>query len=141
MATALLLAGCASFKPQPPPDQDPGGNYVTLTTPFIAIGDTQEHEATGYPLHENDSAVDTYVEVAQRPPEQPLFGRRLLQHALHSTPNAPFLHLGDVMDLSCRSEAERITRILSAPGQFGAVLPGNHDGLMLGIYAYRLAEV
>ncbi|MBN8504110.1 MAG: metallophosphoesterase [Burkholderiales bacterium] len=145
---SLLLAACAGFIPQPgpPPEATASPDSATadcqlLTLPLLAVGDTQEHEATGYPLHENDSAVDAYVEVAQRPPEQPLFGRRLLQHALRSAPGSPFLHLGDVMDLSCRSEAERITRILEAPGQVGAVLPGNHDGLMFGIYAYRLAEV
>lgn len=145
LLAALLLSACAGFTPQPGPPaeaaQAPGEDDRLLTLPLLAVGDTQEHEATGYPLHENDSAVDAYVEVAQRPPEQPLFGRRLLQHALRSVPGAPFLHLGDVMDLSCRSEAERITRILAAPGQIGAVLPGNHDGLMFGIYAYRLAEV
>ena len=81
-AAALALAGCASFTPQAGPGPEPGGNYVTLTTPIIAVGDTQEHLPTGYPLLDNDSAVDAYVEVTQRPPEQPLFGRRILEWAL-----------------------------------------------------------
>ena len=103
---AALVSGCAGFAPQPGPGSEPGGNYRALTRPFIALGDTQEHESTGHPMHDNDSAVDAYVEVAQRPPEQTLFGRRLMEWALHSAgTDEPFLHLGDVMDLSCRNEA------------------------------------
>jgi hypothetical protein len=140
MALLALLHGCASFVPQPGPPADPPARYTALTTPIIAVGDTQEHESTGYPLHDNDSAVDAYVEVAQRPPEQPLFGRRILQHALQAHPGEPFLHLGDVMDLSCRSEADRMARIFAESGHVGAVLPGNHDGLMFGIYNYRVLD-
>ena len=140
---ALLIAGlpgCAGFVPQAGPGPEPGGRYVDLTLPIVAVGDTQEHESTGYPLHDNDSAVDAYVEVAQRPPEQPLFGRRILEWALKSHPNEPFIHLGDVMDLSCRSEAERMTAIFRTAGRPGAILPGNHDGLMFGIYGYRILD-
>jgi hypothetical protein len=136
IATVLVLAGCASFQPQPPPDKDPGGNYVTLTTPFIAIGDTQEHESTGFPLHDNDSAVDAYVEVAQRPPEQPLFGRRIMEWVIERHPDEPLIHLGDVLDLSCRSEADRMVKLYRAATQPMTVLPGNHDGMMFGIYNY-----
>ena len=140
LAASALLAGCAGFEPQPGPAAEPPARYVDLTTPFIALGDTQEHESTGYPLHDNDSTVDAYVEVAQRPPEQPLFGRRILEHALRAHRDEPFLHLGDVMDLSCRSEAERMTRIFGTAGRAGAILPGNHDGLMFGIYNYRILD-
>ena len=137
---AALLAGCAGVTPLPAPDAEPGGRYLPLTTPIIALGDTQEHLSTGFPLHDNDSAVNAYVEVAQRPPEQALFGRRLMEWALHSHPDEPFIHLGDVMDLSCRIEAERMTKIFRAAPHVGAILPGNHDGLMFGIYAYGLHD-
>jgi hypothetical protein len=139
-ASVALLQACAGFVPQPGPGPEAPGRYVQLTTPMVAVADTQEHESTGYPLHDNDNAIDAYVEVAQRPPEQPLFGRRVLQWALKSHPNEPFLHLGDVMDVSCRSEAERMTRTLEEGGRAGAVLPGNHDGLMFGIYNYSILE-
>jgi hypothetical protein len=138
---AGLLAGCAGDRPLPPPDTETSGQYVPLTTPIIAVGDTQEHESTGFPLHDNDSAIDAYVEVAQRPPEQALFGRRLLEWALTANPDVPFIHLGDVMDLSCRSEADRIGRIFRAGTSPGVILPGNHDGLMFGIYAYNLYDI
>ena len=137
---ALILAGCAGFVPQASPGPEPSATYADLTTPFVAIGDTQEHLSTGYPLHDNDSAVDAYVEVTQRPPELPLFGRRTMEWALQRFPNEPYIHLGDVMDLSCRTEAERMTKIFRATGRSGAILPGNHDGLMFGIYGYNVLE-
>ena len=136
----LLLAGCAGFRPQPGPGPDPAGNFVPLTKPFILIGDSQEHESTGYPLHDNDSSIDSYVEVAQRPPEQTLFGRRILEWALGSHPDEPAIHVGDVMDLSCRSEAVRMEKIFEASRHPMVILPGNHDGLMFGIYAYNLLD-
>jgi hypothetical protein len=137
---AALLCACAGFQAQVGPGPEPAARYVQLTTPIVAVGDTQEHESTGYPLNDNDSAVDAYVEVAQRPPEQPLFGRRILEWALQSHPGEPFLHLGDMMDMSCRSEAQRIGKVFRAAGRSGAILPGNHDGLMFGIYGYNILE-
>jgi hypothetical protein len=138
LAGLATLAGCAGFTPQPGPGAEPPARYATLTLPMTVVGDTQEHESTGHPLHDNDSAIDAYVEVTQRPPEQPLFGRRIMEWALQANLEQPYLHLGDVMDLSCRSEAERMTRIFRASGRAGAILPGNHDGLMFGIYRYDL---
>lgn len=136
---AVFASGCAGFVPQAGPGPEPVGQYRPLTKPFIALGDTQEHESTGYPMHDNDSAVDAYIEVAQRPPEQTLFGRRLMEWALNNTaPEEPFLHLGDVMDLSCRVEAVRMAQIFRASRHAGAILPGNHDGLFFGIYAVNL---
>jgi hypothetical protein len=140
VAVAAGIAGCASFVPQPGPGAEPPGNFVDLTMPIIAVGDTQEHEATGYPLHDNDSALDGYIEVTQRPPEQPLFGRRVIEWALQDHPIEPWLHLGDVMDMSCRSEMDRLIKIFQAAGRPGAVLPGNHDGLLFGIYSYGILD-
>lgn len=139
MPLLLALAGCVGFVPQPVPAPERGGTYQPLTLPIVAMGDTQEHLPTGYPMHDNDSAVDAYVEVAQRPPEQPLFGRRILEWALHH-PEEPFIHLGDVLDLSCRVEARRMAHIFAATRQPGTLLPGNHDGLMFGIYGYSVLE-
>jgi hypothetical protein len=139
LVAALALSACAGFVPQPGPDPEPDYpvSYRPLTTPIVAIGDTQEHESTGVPLHDNDNAIDAFVEVTQRPPEQPLFGRRIMEWALQSHRDEPFLHLGDVMDLSCRAEAERMSRIFSTAGRSGAIVPGNHDGLMFGVYGYN----
>lgn len=136
----LVLAGCAGFEPHLAPGPEPQAQYRALTTPIIAVGDTQEHLPSGYPMLDNDSTVDTYVEVAQRPPEQPLFGRRIIEWVLNQHPDEPFIHLGDVLDLSCRIEAERITKIMRAAPSQGVIFPGNHDGLMFGIYGFNVFE-
>jgi hypothetical protein len=134
---AAALSGCAStFHPQPSPEYYEGSTYTWLTTPIIALGDSQEHEPTGFPLWDNDGAIDSYVEVAQRPPQQPLFGRRVLEWVVERHPTEPVLHLGDVLDLSCVSELKRVTKLYEAARQPIAVLPGNHDGLMFGIFNY-----
>jgi hypothetical protein len=128
--------GCAT-----PPGRitaDLPGRYIPLTRPILAVGDTQEHNATGFPLHQEDGAVDTYVEVAQRPPEQPLFGRRLLEWAIQRHLDMPLLHLGDVVDMSCQTEWVRMRRIFETGGQPKVILPGNHDGLLFGIFNHDL---
>jgi hypothetical protein len=130
---ALLAAGCVQFVQPKPPPPDPVGNFVPLTKPTIFVGDTQEHETTGFPLHDNDGAVDAYVEVAQRPPEQPLFGRRVLEWVLTNQPE-PTVHLGDLLDMSCQSEMGRMGALIRAAKSETALLPGNHDGLMFGIF-------
>ncbi len=140
VACSLTFTACAQFVPQPGPAAEPSANYENLTLPIVVVGDTQEHLSTGFPLHDNDSSVDAYVEVAQRPPQQPLFGRRILEWALRNHPTEPFLHLGDVLDLSCRVEVQRMGRIFEDAGRPGAVLPGNHDGLMFGIYGYNILD-
>ena len=136
---AFLTTGCAQFAEPGLPPPDPAGNFAPLTKPVILLGDTQEHEATGFPLHDNDGAVDAYVEVAQRPPEQPLFGRRILEWVLVNHPDEPVVHLGDVLDMSCKSELERMQGFALSARQEGAVLPGNHDGLMFGIFNHKFA--
>lgn len=138
VTVAAAAAGCAQFVTPNTPPADPAGHFVALTKPVILLGDTQEHEATGFPLHDNDGAVDAYVEVAQRPPEQPLFGRRILEWVLVSHPDEPTVHLGDVLDMSCASELHRMSAFIAAAKQEGAVLPGNHDGLMFGIFNHML---
>lgn len=128
------LAGCAAPAITGPPPPDPPGRFVALTTPVIALGDTQEHESTGFPLLDNDGAVDSYVEVAQRPPEAPLFSRRIVEWVVENHWREPLIHLGDVLDMSCRSELKRVLRLGMAMRQAGVILPGNHDGLLFGIF-------
>jgi hypothetical protein len=140
-AVVILVAGCAQFiTPKPPPPDPTGGAFVPLTAPIIALGDTQEHEVTGFPLHDNDGAVDAYVEVAQRPPEQPLFGRRILEWALLVDPDTPVIHLGDLLDMSCESEMDRMARVFATAWQPKAILPGNHDGFFMGIFNHNVLD-
>jgi hypothetical protein len=78
-----------------------------LTRPLIVLGDTQEHESTGFPMQDHDGAVDEFVEVAQRPPEPPFFQRRIVEWALLSHPEEPVIRMGDLLDVSCQSELDR----------------------------------
>jgi hypothetical protein len=137
----LACGGCAQVARSPTPPVDPVGNFVLLTEAIVIVGDTQEHETTGFPLADNDGAVDAYVEVAQRPPEQPLFGRRLGEWVLNQHPAEPLLHLGDVLDMSCRSELDRIWKLGRGAQAPIALLPGNHDGLMFGIFNVPLVDI
>lgn len=134
LAAVALLAGCAAPGITAPPPPDAPGRFVPLTLPVIALGDTQEHESTGFPLIDNDGAVDAYVEVAQRPPEAPLFSRRILEWVVENHSREPVIHLGDVLDMSCRSELKRVSKLALSLKQPGAILPGNHDGLLFGIF-------
>ncbi len=137
----LAIAGCAGQdQNRVRSPEDRFGLYTPLTLPIILVGDTQEHESTGFPLYQSDGAVDSYVEVAQRPPEQPLFGRRLLEWAIESHPDEPMIHLGDVIDLSCRSEHRRMQKIFEKAKKPIAVTTGNHDGLLFGIFNYDIVE-
>jgi hypothetical protein len=137
--SALAISGCANQQPVRILD-DVFGQYVPLTLPIFIVGDTQEHESTGFPLHQNDGAVDAYVEVAQRPPEQPLFGRRLLEWAIESHPDTPMIHLGDVIDMSCLSEHRRMQKIFEKGKQPVIVSAGNHDGLLFGIFNHDIVS-
>jgi hypothetical protein len=141
VAALALAAGCAAPQTQPPPPPDPAGNFVALTRPVIALGDSQEHESTGFPLIDNDGAVDAYVEVAQRPPEAPLFSRRILEWVLENHPFDPVIHMGDLLDMSCRSELQRMFRLAMSVGQPHVLLPGNHDGLLFGIFNYDVSNL
>ncbi|MBK7659866.1 MAG: hypothetical protein IPJ28_12270 [Betaproteobacteria bacterium] len=142
LAGALaVLAGCAVPGITPPPPADAPGRFAPLTAPIIALGDTQEHESTGFPLLDNDGAVDSYVEVAQRPPEAPLFSRRILEWVVENHPHEPLIHLGDVLDMSCRSELKRMLKLGMAMRQPGVVLPGNHDGLLFGIFNHDVTDI
>jgi hypothetical protein len=140
-AACLLAGGCAVIGTGAPPPPDPPGVFVALSAPIIALGDTQEHESTGFPLIDDDSAVDSYVEVAQRPPEAPLFSRRILEWVVENHANEPVVHLGDVLDMSCRSELQRVEKLGLAMRQPGAILPGNHDGLLFGIFNYDVRDL
>jgi len=126
------LSGCATLSGSLPTDLP--GEYVPLTRPIILVGDNQEHESTGFPLHQNDGAVDAYVEVAQRPPEQPLYGRKILGWVIKNHPDMPLVHLGDLLDMSCQSEMGRLRKVFDKAKQPVAILPGNHDGLLFGIF-------
>lgn len=108
---------------------------------MILVGDTQEHHIGGLPVAVIvNSVIDKQVEVTIRPPQQTLFGRKLMQSILdknNGNPEdeikpLPLVHLGDVTDVSCKEEWNRISPMLLRPNV--AIAHGNHDGIAHGIF-------
>jgi hypothetical protein len=48
VALVLIMTGCASHEEQIRIPDDRFGIYTPLTLPIILVGDTQEHESTGF---------------------------------------------------------------------------------------------
>ena len=134
---ALAVAGCATTPGRITADLP--GRYIPLTRPIIAVGDTQEHNATGLSAapggwrrrqlcRGRPKAAGTAALRAQasgvghpaasrraaHPPRRR--GRHVLQVGVAA----------DATDLSIRTARRR------------RYLPGNHDGLLFGIFNHDL---
>lgn len=108
-----------------------------LTAPVTFVGDTQEHEIGGLPSRAINGFVDAMNPVTIRPPQQALFGRQYFQKIAKDSESRPLIHLGDVLDISCLSEWNRYESIFKSMKQPWAIAPGNHDGIMHGIFNVR----
>lgn len=132
VAGVIAAGGCAqSPKKTAAPD---GGEPIAW---FIA--DNQAHEAFGEPLGIRNSRVDAVVPVTRRPPAQVLYSDETLRAAANRYPSAvPVVHLGDAIDISCRSEWSRFLAAMDAAEdgatneRFWMLVVGNHDGFFLG---------
>src|SRR3954464_10621323 len=91
--------------------------FEVITEPVRLVADTQEHEIMGLPASLKGGLFDrTLTEVTIRPPQQALFGRMILADTIRRAPAMPVIHLGDLLDLSCRSELNRMDKILDLAG-------------------------
>lgn len=114
-----------------------GGTAISLEVNLIA--DTQFHHPLGEAGWLRSELVDKYVGSAIRPPVLELFVGDLGTWFLHLYGNTlPAIHLGDAVDLSCRSELQSFEAMMAAyvgttqvPWFFA---PGNHDGYFFGNY-------
>jgi Calcineurin-like phosphoesterase len=104
---------------------------------FVLVGDTQEHEIGGLPSSLAGGTADLFNEVTIRQPFHGLFGRKLLELLANRHQGQPLIHLGDLVDLSCQSELQRMTQVLARWQGPAAVAPGNHDGLLNGIFNFN----
>lgn len=129
------LVGCASL--EPPPQLTPLSSSARLSVPIILAGDNQEHEIAGLPSSLAGGAADTFGEVTIRQPLHGLFGRKLLEFASQQSGGLPLIHLGDLLDISCASEFDRIRTVLDRWDGPLAIAPGNHDGLLNGIFTFN----
>lgn len=131
----LAVTGCAS--PVPPDARLPDTQRAAVSGSILLVGDTQEHSITGLPLGLLNGSVDHWLApVTIRPPQQALFGHKLYEFlgASAGAANMPIVHLGDVVDHSCRGELDRIFNIAKKINAPVAFAPGNHDGLLQGIF-------
>ncbi len=133
------LLSCTSSLPVETHLRWQDGPLVPVTAPFIVLGDTQEHEITGLPASVFGGISDRgMTEVTIRPPQQALFGRFLFADLFRPDSDAEpaVIHLGDLLDISCRSELTRYEAILddvsAARQQKWILVPGNHDGTAHG---------
>jgi hypothetical protein len=107
--------------------------FHSLTNPVILVGDTQEHHIGGLPVASIVNApIDKAIDVTIRPPQQSLFGRKLMESITLKNPNTPLIHLGDLLDVSCQEEWNRISPMMMKPTIVMA--HGNHDGIAHGIF-------
>lgn len=97
------------------------------------IADTQEHESRGAPDADLGRTSDAYVRVTLRPAQQTLFAKEVLKSVLaNQSDPRNLIHLGDALDLSCRSEWQRFVAVMSTTQRPWVLAPGNHDGFAFG---------
>lgn len=107
----------------------------------VLIADNQQHDLfsgdAAYPM-----SADYASPVMIRPPQSELWGHELFDWILdkekkHLPKNKKryFVHLGDVADISCKSEANKtFNKLNKVAANKWVVAPGNHDGMFYGSY-------
>lgn len=108
------------------------------------MGDNQERELFGQESTYSEIIAHKISSVAIRSIEQDLFSKFLVQYAVDEITTAvqvgtqppTILHLGDLLDYSCASEFEKVSRQpwASYPQLF--IAPGNHDVIFQGNASY-----
>lgn len=131
--TVGLLSACSTTPPADKEQKTPKTSFYPLTTQVILVGDTQEHHVGGLPVASIVNATaDKIFDVTIRPPQQSLFGRTLMRSIIIKNPQTPLIHLGDLLDVSCKEEWNRISPMMLKPTIVMA--HGNHDGIAHGIF-------
>lgn len=105
---------------------------IPISNKVLLIGDNQINENHGYPAFIQSGFADHFVAVSRRPVQQTIFGEEILRQILKSE-QVPVIHLGDAMNLSCKSEFERFTNLMNENNLKWFMAPGNHDGFFTGI--------
>jgi hypothetical protein len=145
LALGASLISCATPQPQyvdPPPlgAEEAAAPRARL----YFMGDSQERELFGEWTWYSANAAQDFSRVAQRSLEQDLYAKfvvqqvvdRITREAAREGSPQTILHLGDLLDYSCRWELENIMSLpwLSSPNFF--VAPGNHDVVFQGNASY-----
>lgn len=108
---------------------------------ILVIADNQERELFGQFTGLSAKLADDLTKVAIRSSEQELFARFVMaavqdREAERDGGPKVAIHLGDLLDYSCRSEWARASRALfgeeASSRRNVFLLPGNHDGIFQG---------
>jgi hypothetical protein len=114
---------------------------------LFIVSDSQFHELAGAPFVGQMAFAEALVPVARRPLEldvlsaAPLWQFADLRRRLERERGAPlpWVHLGDMADLSCQGEMSRAGALLQdrfGAGELVGVAPGNHDKAFTGNFIW-----
>lgn len=105
-----------------------------LTFPIFFISDSQFHNYLTDSDIFRSNLADKAISVAIRPPLLDLFAQDLFVYAMEKySKNNYVIHLGDAINISCRSEWKRFEEAMNNKINNGWVmLPGNHDSFFFG---------
>lgn len=111
-------------------------NATPISARLRIMADSQLHEFHGAPTFLMSRAADEMSEVAVRTSQQRLFAKDLLRSAMTLSSGArefpTIVHLGDAVDVSCKSEWEQFVDAMDSVGRNWLLAPGNHDGFYIG---------
>lgn len=120
-------------------DRNRPPSNVPLTKTVRLVADTQFHESRGTASRFWSRAGDELVDVTIRTAQQVIGAPDILFEAVkqNSDKYGLTLHLGDAIDVSCRTEWDRffsvMTKSLGDPSATTWIFtPGNHDGFLVG---------
>ncbi|HEV8551477.1 MAG TPA: hypothetical protein VGQ57_20660 [Polyangiaceae bacterium] len=122
-----------------PPPESPGAPAAIA---LFVLADTQTHELSGAPFPGQTELANVFARTATRPVALDMLSGIVVQHfqrayaALAAARNEKQLsppywaHLGDMADIGCQKELERMVALLtpfSAVGPLASVAVGNHE--------------
>lgn len=134
VSIAMSGAACAQNLLSPSRFATPPPDAVPLTQTIAILADIQQHEEAGKPIMAATTAVDKLIGPTIRPAEETLFSGVLTALAVKMA-ERPVVVLGDVMDVSCHTEWQRVRPLLMEGRQPVLIAPGNHDGFYMGNYS------
>jgi hypothetical protein len=125
-------------------NRDVGGPAETPEAALFLVADTQLHELGGKRFPGQTELADAVVPVAVRPVELDLLSAttfwqlgNVYAQMKERNPQLGWAHLGDVGDLGCRIELERIAKLFPHFGVPAGLAPGNHDSSFTGNFFWN----
>lgn len=138
LALATLVAGCTGPTPTFESRREMFLHNAKVQPNVVFLADNQRTLATAEPIFEQSRFVRSVSKTAHRRPAMENFSLDVVRHIIdRKGADAEFvIHVGDMLNNSCRSEFGEVMAALQANnGRPAYVAPGNHEGFYLGITA------